>query len=39
MRVGDLEVIPVSDGTCKLPPQYFVNADWSAHQDLLGPTG
>lgn len=39
MKVGDLEVIPVSDGTAKMPPQYFLNADWSAHQDLIGPDG
>jgi glyoxylase-like metal-dependent hydrolase (beta-lactamase superfamily II) len=39
VKLGELEVIPVSDGTCKLPPQYFVNADWSAHQDLFGPDG
>jgi glyoxylase-like metal-dependent hydrolase (beta-lactamase superfamily II) len=38
-RLGNLEVIPVSDGTCKIPPEYFVNSDWSAHQDLLGSDG
>jgi glyoxylase-like metal-dependent hydrolase (beta-lactamase superfamily II) len=38
-RVGELEVTPLSDGTAKMPPQYFVNADFSAHQDLLGPDG
>jgi len=39
MRVGDLEVLPVSDGTARLPPEYFENADWAAHQDMLGPDG
>jgi len=38
-KVGDLEVLPVSDGTCKLPPSYFVGSDWSAHQELIGPDG
>src|SRR2546421_1888520 len=37
--LGDLEVIPVSDGTCKIPPEYFTNSDWSAHQALIGPDG
>jgi glyoxylase-like metal-dependent hydrolase (beta-lactamase superfamily II) len=39
VKVGDLEVTPVSDGTAKMPPQYFVNSDWSAHQDLIGADG
>lgn len=38
-RVGDLEVVPVSDGTCKIPPEYFTNSEWTAHQALLGPDG
>lgn len=37
--VGEIEVIPISDGIGKLPPNYFVNSDWSAHQALLGPDG
>jgi glyoxylase-like metal-dependent hydrolase (beta-lactamase superfamily II) len=39
VRLGELEIIPVSDGIAKLPPQYFVNADWTAHQGLFGPDG
>lgn len=39
MRIGDIEVIPLSDGIGKLPPQYFPNSDWSGHQDLLGADG
>ncbi len=39
VKVGDIEVIPLSDGTCRMPPGYFPNADWSAHQALLGPDG
>jgi glyoxylase-like metal-dependent hydrolase (beta-lactamase superfamily II) len=38
-KVGGLQVIPVSDGTCKIPPEYFTNSDWSAHRALLGPDG
>jgi glyoxylase-like metal-dependent hydrolase (beta-lactamase superfamily II) len=39
ISLGDLELISVSDGTCKIPPEYFMGSDWSAHQALLGPDG
>jgi glyoxylase-like metal-dependent hydrolase (beta-lactamase superfamily II) len=39
MRVGDLEVIPLSDGTAKMPPRYFTGADFSAHEALLEADG
>jgi glyoxylase-like metal-dependent hydrolase (beta-lactamase superfamily II) len=39
MSLGDLQLISVSDGTCKIPPEYFMGSDWSAHQELLGPDG
>src|ERR1051325_7003556 len=39
LTVGAIEVVPISDGIGKLPPGYFVNADWSAHQALIGDDG
>lgn len=39
MKVGELEVIPISDGEAKMPPGYFPNADWSVHQELLNDEG
>lgn len=39
MRLGDIEITAVSDGTAKMPPEYFVNADWGPHRQLLGPDG
>ncbi|MEJ7585385.1 MAG: MBL fold metallo-hydrolase [Acidimicrobiales bacterium] len=39
MLVGDIDVIPLSDGECLMPPGYFPNADWSAHQALLDADG
>lgn len=39
MRIGDIEIIPVSDGTGKLPSAYMTNSDWSAHKDLLDEDG
>ena len=40
MRIGEIEVTPLSDGALKMPPQYFGEAaDWGPHQALLGPDG
>lgn len=39
MKLGSLDVIPVSDGTAKLPPGYFPGSDWEPHKSLLGPDG
>lgn len=39
MRVGELEVIPVSDGTANMPPQYFVNAGLTGHEEMFGADG
>jgi glyoxylase-like metal-dependent hydrolase (beta-lactamase superfamily II) len=39
MVLGDLHVTPISDGTARLPPEYFVNSDWGPHQGLLDPNG
>jgi glyoxylase-like metal-dependent hydrolase (beta-lactamase superfamily II) len=39
VRIGDLELVPLSDGTAVLPPQFYVDLDWSRHADLLAPDG
>ena len=39
VTVGELEVIPVTDGIARLPQEFMVNADWSVHQDLLADDG
>jgi glyoxylase-like metal-dependent hydrolase (beta-lactamase superfamily II) len=39
MRVGDLEVTPVSDGFFKMPPAYFGVEDWGVHSELAGEDG
>jgi glyoxylase-like metal-dependent hydrolase (beta-lactamase superfamily II) len=44
VNVGDIQLVPVPDGTAKLPPQYFLGpdfapVDFSAHEALLGPDG
>ncbi|MDQ3106724.1 MAG: MBL fold metallo-hydrolase [Actinomycetota bacterium] len=39
MRIGDLELLPVNDGLCKLPQQFYVGLDFSAHAELLADDG
>jgi glyoxylase-like metal-dependent hydrolase (beta-lactamase superfamily II) len=39
MRVGDLELVPLSDGECKLTPDFFVGLDFTGHQELLADDG
>jgi glyoxylase-like metal-dependent hydrolase (beta-lactamase superfamily II) len=39
MRIGDLELIPLNDGICKLPQQFYVGLDFSGHQEMLGEDG
>jgi glyoxylase-like metal-dependent hydrolase (beta-lactamase superfamily II) len=39
MRVGELEMVPLSDGTVTLPAEFWVNFDWPAHRDLLAADG
>lgn len=39
MRIGEVELLPLSDGTIRLPPGFYVNLDWSTHGDLLNADG
>jgi glyoxylase-like metal-dependent hydrolase (beta-lactamase superfamily II) len=39
MRIGDLDLIPLNDGLCKLPQQFYVGLDFASHQDLLADDG
>ncbi len=41
MRIGDLELLPLSDGTAKLPPTFYVGIDLEveAHAALFDPDG
>ena len=39
MRLGSLDVTPLSDGVVNLPQQYFPQADWEVHRDLLNADG
>jgi glyoxylase-like metal-dependent hydrolase (beta-lactamase superfamily II) len=37
--VGDIELLPLNDGTIRLPPGFYVGLDWSTHAELLSPDG
>jgi glyoxylase-like metal-dependent hydrolase (beta-lactamase superfamily II) len=39
LRVGDVELVPLVDGTCWLPQDFYVNLDFAAHPDLLAEDG
>ena len=39
MRLGEIEIVPVSDGEGTLPGAYLGNADWGPHKDLLDADG
>ena len=39
MQLGEIEVIPVSDGFFKMPPTYFGVDDWGVHKDLADENG
>lgn len=39
MRIGDISIEPVYDGTAVLATDMFVNSDWTEHQHLLDDHG
>ncbi|MGA2529316.1 MAG: MBL fold metallo-hydrolase [Acidimicrobiales bacterium] len=39
MHVGEIELIPLSDGTCKMPQEFYVGLDFASHQDLVSDDG
>ena len=39
MKVGDIEVVPLSDGEAVLPKEFWVGFDWDRHPDVLGEDG
>jgi len=39
MRIGDVELVPLNDGVCRMDADFYVDMDWSAHADLLNAAG
>jgi glyoxylase-like metal-dependent hydrolase (beta-lactamase superfamily II) len=39
LKVGDIEVVALSDGTSRLPPMFFPGLDFAAHPEVLDEDG
>lgn len=39
LRVGDIDVVSLVDGTCALPQTFYVGLDFAAHPELVAPDG
>lgn len=39
MQVGDIELIALSDGECKMPQAFYIGLDFSSHPELLADDG
>jgi glyoxylase-like metal-dependent hydrolase (beta-lactamase superfamily II) len=39
VKVGDIDVVPLSDGTARLPKEFWVGFDFDRHPGALGPDG
>lgn len=39
MRIGEIELLPLNDGTITLSPKFYVGLDWSRHAGLLNADG
>jgi glyoxylase-like metal-dependent hydrolase (beta-lactamase superfamily II) len=39
VKVGDIELVPLNDGLCKLPQEFYVGLDFAAHQEMLSADG
>jgi glyoxylase-like metal-dependent hydrolase (beta-lactamase superfamily II) len=39
MRIGEIELIPVNDGLCKLPQEFYIGLDFTSHAEMLAEDG
>jgi glyoxylase-like metal-dependent hydrolase (beta-lactamase superfamily II) len=39
MQIGDLELVPLNDGLCKMPQSFYVGLDFERHASLLADDG
>jgi glyoxylase-like metal-dependent hydrolase (beta-lactamase superfamily II) len=39
VRVGDIDLVPLSDGVCKMPQEFYVGLDFATHKELLADDG
>jgi glyoxylase-like metal-dependent hydrolase (beta-lactamase superfamily II) len=39
VRVGDIELVPLNDGVCKMSQEFYVGLDFAVHEELLADDG
>ncbi len=39
VQIGDLELVPLDDGLCKLPQEFYVGLDFARHEGMLADDG
>lgn len=39
LRIGEIDLVPLNDGLCKLPQQFYVGLDFEQHPQLLADDG
>ena len=39
MRIGDIDLLPLNDGACALPQDFYTGVDFATHPELLGADG
>src|SRR5215468_3059450 len=39
MLIGDIDLIPLNDGMCRMSQQFYVGLDFATHPELIGEDG
>jgi glyoxylase-like metal-dependent hydrolase (beta-lactamase superfamily II) len=39
VRIGDIDLLPLNDGACALPQDFYTGVDFATHPELLGADG
>lgn len=39
VRIGDIDLLPLNDGLCKLPQAFYIGLDFDAHPELVADDG
>jgi len=39
VRVGEIDLVPLNDGICKMPQEFYIGLDFDAHKELLADDG
>ena len=39
MRIGEIDLLPLNDGVCKMSQDFYVGLDFATHQELLAEDG